>query len=231
MKINMKSRGLLATVLLTASVVLAPQASAVTITQDLTNPTSIPGLTGFATTGAMMDGMSITATFTSGLNETLLWADTGATSGSVLGTGWSLSVSGDTFAFNAWTMDTGNLTLTNLTLDGSTGLTVFDRTFGGAVGTAGSALGADIDTGITAHYSSVIAIGAAVPVGDLFHVVDVSFLSGAGGGVSGRFTFRQDTDNDSRFSTVPEPTILALLGVGLLGMLGMGVTRRRKSAA
>ncbi|MDX2504980.1 MAG: PEP-CTERM sorting domain-containing protein [Gammaproteobacteria bacterium] len=229
MNIKMKTRGLLATALLISSVVMAPQASAVIITTDLSNPTSIPGLTGFQTFGDMMDGMSVTATFSGGLTQTLSWADTGFQAGGVSGllggSSWSLSVTGDTYASNAWTMNTGALTLTNLKLDGSTGLTVLDTTFDNLVGTAGSAAGADISTGTTARYSSAVAIGAAAPVGDIFHVVDVSFLPN---GVQGIFTFRQDTDNDSRFSTVPEPTILALLGVGLLGMTA---TRRRKNAA
>lgn len=225
MSIKMKTRGLLVTALLISSVVMAPQASAVTIVKDNTITDSIPGLTGFATNGAMMDGMSVTATFDNGISQTLIWADTGLTSGGVSGTGWSLSVTGDTFSDNAWTMNTGSLTLTNLKLDGTTGLTVFDTTFRNLVGTDGSALGKDIDTGTTATYSRNVAINPNAPVGDIYHVVDVSFLPD---GVQGAFTFSQDTDNDSRFSTVPEPTILALLGVGLLGMTA---TRRRKNVA
>jgi hypothetical protein len=47
-------------------------------------------LTGFATTGAMMDGMKVSAFFSDGTSELVLWADTGASSGGVTGTGWSL---------------------------------------------------------------------------------------------------------------------------------------------
>jgi hypothetical protein len=227
MEINYKSKSLVAAALLAGSAAFAPQASAVLINTDASVTDVIPGLTGYATSGAMMDGMSVTASFTSGLTQTLSWADTGANSGGVFGTGWSLSVSGDTFDTNAWTMSTGDLVLTDLRLDGRTGLTLFDRTFGGLVGTDGSALGKDIDTGTSATYSHQVAIGAAAPVGDLWHVLDVNFVTAGAAGVSGRFTFSQDADNDSRFSNVPEPSILALLGAGLLGF---NFVRRRKVA-
>ena len=39
--------------------------------------TNIPGLTGFATTGAMMDGMQVTACFSGIGCETRGWADGG----------------------------------------------------------------------------------------------------------------------------------------------------------
>lgn len=51
---------------------------------------NIPGLTGFATSGDMMDGMLVTACFSSaGCQPTLVWADTGAGAGGVTGAGWS----------------------------------------------------------------------------------------------------------------------------------------------
>ncbi len=88
------------------------------------NVSSIPGLTGFATTGAMMDGLAVTATFEEGV-ETVYWADTGATSGGVtgvLGTGWSLSLDGDTFSAS-WVFDQNPggrpLSLLSLLLDGT----------------------------------------------------------------------------------------------------------------
>lgn len=61
-------------------------ANAAIIYQTGPNTVSIPGLTGFATTGAMMDGLSIRAVFSGGLDETRLWADTGPTSGGCLET-------------------------------------------------------------------------------------------------------------------------------------------------
>ena len=56
---------------------VVPRADAVIIYQTGLNTVSIPGLTGFATNGAMMDGLAVTATFTNG-SQLLFWADTGA---------------------------------------------------------------------------------------------------------------------------------------------------------
>ena len=108
--------------------------------------TNIPGLTGFQTTGAMMDGMQVTACFVGNrICETLAWADGGgADSGGVSGTGWALRLTGDSFV-QSWEFDFTNDPgqLETLLLDGRGALTIFDRTFGGAVGTPGSALGRD----------------------------------------------------------------------------------------
>lgn len=202
--------------------------------EDLSVTSDIPGLTGFSTNGAMMAGLTVNATFSQGLNESLLWATTGANSGGVTGSGWGLSQTGDTFGGN-WSFSfvpTVNLgTLTSLILTGNTGFTVFDRSFGGATGTDGSALGMDFAfTGgfggdATATYADIVAIVPNTAVGDLFHQLTVTFN---GNGPSSNFTFVQDTDNDSRFSTVPEPASLALLG---LALVGLAATRQRKPMA
>lgn len=193
-------------------------------------------LTGFATTGSMMDGMSVTAYFLGGGSQTLPWATTGADSGGVSGTGWSLLLSGDTFSAN-WTLSTAvgaNIALTGLYIDAKPGQTVFDVVSGSTM-TPGSELGwpfsrtnpvSDLFV-VNATYAGPLGVGGNPPEGDLFTTLDLAFVAPTGGayGFTGSMTFRADTDNaTTQIVTAPEPVSLIFLGFGLLGLAGL---RRR----
>jgi hypothetical protein len=211
------------------AITATPVQAAVSYATDTTTTSAIPGLTGYATSGAMMSGMSVTATFSSGVTETRSWATTGAGSGGVSGTYWGLSLSGDTYSA-PWSFTTsavaGNLgSITQLILNGNPGYTVFDRTLP-SWGTDGSAQGVDLwftDSSINAQvtYSDQVSISPNAAVGDLWHMVTVDFTNGPSTG----FAFYQDTDNDSRYGQVPEPAMLGLLGIGLLAA---GLARRNR---
>lgn len=205
-------------------------ANSAVISTDLTTTVMVPGISQFTTDGADMAGMTVTVNFLGGGSETVLWAATGASSGAAVGTGWSISESGDSFNTNAWTADFGNLQVTSFVLDGATGLTLFDKSFDPLPGTPGSADGRDFastlvqDALVQATYSNVVGIGATPPVGDIFQILTVSFAQVENDAVSGIFNFTQDTDNDIRIQ-IPEPAMLPIFGLGLAG-LAMIVRKR-----
>ncbi|MEO5843487.1 MAG: PEP-CTERM sorting domain-containing protein [Caldimonas sp.] len=212
---------------------LPAQAQVVYATDGTT--ANVPGLTGFATTGADMTGLGVTATFSNGFSQSLAWGTTGVGAGGVFGTGWSLTLNGDSFTTN-WIFDftTVQAQLTSLVLDGSTGLTILDRT-NPSPGTPGSSSGLDFNfaTGscvgcmATATYGGLTSVGGAAAVGDLFQKVTVTF---GGTGPRVDWAFVQDTDNDSRFVPgIPEPETYALM-LGGLGLVSW-VARRRRQAA
>jgi len=206
-------------------------ANSAVIVTDLSTTVMVPGISQFATDGSEMAGMSVTVNF-AGRSETVQWAATGPVSGAAAGSGWSISATGDTFAANAWAADFGDLQVTSFVLDGSTGLTVFDRDFSPIPGTPGSASGLDFvstllgDADVVATYSSVVGIGATTPVNDLFQVLTVSFSDVENGTVSGMFNFTQDTDSDIRIQ-IPEPAMLPLFG---LGLAGVAIIARKRTA-
>jgi hypothetical protein len=196
----------------------------------------------FVTTGNDMGGMEVTAFFADGSSQLATWAGLGGTSGSAVGTGWSLEVHGDTFgAIWILTNDVDGLTMTGLRIYAAPGDTMFDRTLdfsGDEFGTPGSARGWDFDAVagpdgllIDVTYSDIVNLTGDAPFGDLYATMTLA-LSGLRPGEI--LEFIADTDNalvsgDIRPRPVPEPAAIALIGIGLLG-LGLAVHRRRRAA-
>jgi hypothetical protein len=229
-----------------AAAAVGPAHSALTINTG-GGMSEIPGVAGFATTGAMMDGLEVTAVFSEGVNETLFWADTGLDSGGVSSaSGWGLSLSGNTFSAPwQFTITNANLgQLRRLILDARSALTVFDRNYpppdGAGEGTPGSANGNDFnctaasaavcdpENDVIALYDYQVNVTGELAVGDLWQTLDIQFFelgSEIRSGPRTSWSFVQDTDNDSRIQA-PEPGTVALLG---LALGAAGLIRRRRS--
>jgi hypothetical protein len=185
--------------------------------------------------------MQVTAFFTDGSSESVTWVGGFFGSGSATGTGWSLMESGDTDTSSWFLTNSTRLGLTRLLLDGGPGKTVFDRTFGGMIGTPGTSIGRDfvvtsggVGTTILATYEDQVAVIPNPPVGDIFRYLDVVFQN-AGGLASGQVLgFGADTDSTvdvlTPLAVIPEPGSLLLFGVAVLSLAGHRHFQRQRVA-
>lgn len=195
----------------------------------------VTGITGFSTLGSGMTGLSITATFVGGGSSSCVWAATTATAGGCGTALFTASLDGDTFS-SPWVVAAtpGGSLIASLFFDGVgagggtlTSGTVFDRTFGGLSGTAGTSTGSDA-SGTTAggdgaaNYQDIITILGAATSGDIYGRVLIRF---ADDGISSA-NFVMDTDSVGLpGGGVPEPSTWALFGSALLAL---GYARRRR---
>lgn len=221
--------------LLTAKV----NATTVNLAFETGTPQTTTALTGFVTTGAMMNGMLVTAYF-GAVSETIVWNAYSATVGAVYGTGWSMMETGDTFGGQWFLANERHSNLTRLVIDAGAGNSVFDtRAIGDVEGTTGSARGMDFTvTSVTAvdadeiinvTYHGSVGLGANAPVGDLYRYMDITFSDGLDYGTL--LGFNADTDNilfAGDIQAVPEATsTLGSFGVAFLALLGMARRRNR----
>jgi hypothetical protein len=225
-----------------------PASAQVTVIASNGNLFQTSGLSAVATTGSDMDGMLVTANFVNGTSETRAWADISSGVGGVSGTGWLLQASGNTIGAGAWVLGSTNaIGISSIVLNGAPGRTIFDRTFGNAIGTPGSSNGRDFDVtfglanfAITAEYTNILRLNQDPPVGDLYTTLRITFTSPAGGfarqsPTQGRFLrFTQDTDNAAVGAPInpvptgaPEPGTLALLAIGAVGFGGFAMRRKK----
>lgn len=216
----------------------AAHAATVTILTDPAGAANTGALTAFATTGADMAGMQVTASFDDGFTEMATWTTTGVESGQAAGTDWSVSVTGDTF-FAVWDVLHFRVgSLVRLLFEGAPGDTVFDMISSPAL-SPGSELGRPYtDSGpltgdITVTYSRPLSV-AGTFYGDLYLNMDVDYQALDRGGIPAQTTlmFLADTDNvlipGDITPAIPVPAA-GLLLISALGGLGLFARRRRRA--
>lgn len=222
----------------------AADAATINVSTDNTTVLTTTTLTGFQTFGDDMVGMVVTANFSNSASETLIWTATGAGSGGVNGSLFSLDLSGDTFSTGTdWNLLNKNPAgvLTKLTINAGAGDTVFDID-PSSLGTVGSGFGrafeersAPLTGTISALYSNPVQLSGDTPVGDLYAMLMADFTDLTAGGLlfDSLFAFGADTDNLSisgDLRQVPLPAAMPLL-LAALSALALFSRRRQETSA
>jgi hypothetical protein len=209
-KMQLKKMALLCVI---ATVVMAGTSQAgVTYNYLGTDPQETTGITGIATGGDDMVGMTVS--FNGGAAET--WGYLDPTYYGATGSGWSLkfAAAGDTLS-DSWILSgTG---MNSILIDAGPGQTVFD-VWTTPDGTAGSLAGQKFITGsetydYTVTYSGPVNLTGDAAVGDLYRYLLIEVDDGP---ENVEIFFTADTDNASTAITpvVPVPGALLLAGLG-----------------
>ena len=204
------------------------------------------GIGTSATLGTNLLGMLVTGRFGDGQSFSANWGSlAGGMTGVEFAGRFSLTVgaTSDTWSTPfALTVFGSGIRLDALTINGATGPIVFDRSYGGTVGTVASQSGrdfafagtADLWNTLVSYRNPVSMLGSAEPVGDIFETMLVEFRQGVTGTPGGRVVyFRQDIDHvidGGLILPVPEPDLRLHTVAGAL--IGLAVlTRRRRHAS
>jgi hypothetical protein len=209
--------------------------AAVTINKSNPQIYTTAALTGFATDGGDMGGMSVSVTFSDSTVQNATWTTSGSSGSASLASWFSLSQSGDTFG-NAWTLAnlTTGLSIVGFSINARPGNTVFD-TSQPNTGTAGSESGLDFQfasggTDAVVNYSDALKLNSSTnPVGDLYLQMEVALGANSVVAAGRSMSFLQDTDSvrdPGDISVIPEPS--ASLATALLLGAGLGIRRRRQ---
>jgi hypothetical protein len=223
----------------------ASPVAAQTVNFDPGTTYTASGIVTHEATGALMNGMKVTAYFANNTSSSGVWGSLGGGYSGVSTGLFTIGIGSGTDTFWApWDLENHSSSgMTRLVLEGGdNGGVAFDQGWGFwgmEEGTPGSDIGRDYLNCVegllclftfdhwntTATYRNAIGIDPNAPVGDLYTTLDLSFGTAFAKGKKDQW-MKLDTDIVSATVT-PEPATVALLGTGLLALGGFAARRRR----